>query len=550
MENVISSAKLRTYPVPQSVVAEAKKGLEWAHAYPDRFDAPSRVVATVLASGGSLTADYISMLNDYFTTHQSSLQASGFMPGNGYPASERVNWAMWGGSPGKSWARKIAREMRKSYDTMVASALSEVEYDPDGFAYIGLLDISVDDEDIVRDIVRVDREDNAEWAKLNPTEKTWEQLTFEDVSRYEAVELDEEMTGFVSSALISGASGVVVKYGVPVAYLSEAIVAAAAPVEMTDDVSKEFIYAVVDSTDQTAVMNLIKIQPGPVVFVRDKGKWNEDEDMLSALRSVSPPMLVELAGDEISDVMDQVDSHGSAAGDDETEDIESEELIPTKMHVQDLPTPEEVGTSTKAHTVLAAVAMAQTEVASYETEVLAQEQALERQLEELDETYIKRTDEIRTLWSDEGVDAQELMYEARDEYHRSADAIRDDLEALRLENEKNLKTKKGELQETIVAAAAILQNRLARLESLENATMVAAQGIPRGVPTPGRARAEPLRSYWTKGKGALKIRWGTSGDWRRCVRQLRRYIGVRAKGYCQHRHADVMGFYTGDKRNR
>ena len=64
-----------------------------------------------------------------------------------------------------------------------------------------------------------------------------------------------------------------------------------------------------------------------------------------------------------------------------------------------------------------------------------------------------------------------------------------------------------------------------------------------------RGGAENLRRYWTRGKGALKIRWGTPGDWTRCVRQLSKYMGPRAKGYCQLRHKEVTGVYTGSKYN-
>lgn len=64
-----------------------------------------------------------------------------------------------------------------------------------------------------------------------------------------------------------------------------------------------------------------------------------------------------------------------------------------------------------------------------------------------------------------------------------------------------------------------------------------------------RGGAEKLRRYWTRGKGALKIRWGTPGDWTRCVRQLSKYMGPRAKGYCQLRHKEVTGVYTGSKYN-
>ena len=75
---------------------------------------------------------------------------------------------------------------------------------------------------------------------------------------------------------------------------------------------------------------------------------------------------------------------------------------------------------------------------------------------------------------------------------------------------------------------------------LSEFSIQAAGGLDRN-----RGNAEDLRQYWTHGKGAAKIRWGTPGDWTRCVRHLSKYMGVRAKGYCQLRHKDALGFYTG-----
>jgi hypothetical protein len=79
---------------------------------------------------------------------------------------------------------------------------------------------------------------------------------------------------------------------------------------------------------------------------------------------------------------------------------------------------------------------------------------------------------------------------------------------------------------------------------LEEFSIQAAGGLDRN-----RGNAEELRRYWTKGKGAAKIRWGTEGDWTRCVRHLSKYMGVRAKGYCQLRHKEVTGVYTGSRLN-
>ena len=64
------------------------------------------------------------------------------------------------------------------------------------------------------------------------------------------------------------------------------------------------------------------------------------------------------------------------------------------------------------------------------------------------------------------------------------------------------------------------------------------------------AAARRLKRYWLHGPGAAKIRWGSPGDWTRCVRHLSKYMGPRAKGYCQLRHRDANGYYTGDKKNK
>ena len=57
---------------------------------------------------------------------------------------------------------------------------------------------------------------------------------------------------------------------------------------------------------------------------------------------------------------------------------------------------------------------------------------------------------------------------------------------------------------------------------------------------------ERLRRYWTKGKGAAKIRWGTPGDFNRCRMQLAKYVKAQyLNGYCANRHYDATGFWPG-----
>jgi hypothetical protein len=55
-----------------------------------------------------------------------------------------------------------------------------------------------------------------------------------------------------------------------------------------------------------------------------------------------------------------------------------------------------------------------------------------------------------------------------------------------------------------------------------------------------RGNPEALRDYWQHGKGAAKIRWGTDGDFDRCVRSIGKYV-TDPQGTCAQWHHDVTG---------
>jgi len=58
--------------------------------------------------------------------------------------------------------------------------------------------------------------------------------------------------------------------------------------------------------------------------------------------------------------------------------------------------------------------------------------------------------------------------------------------------------------------------------------------------------ADALHRYWVHGEGAAKIRWGTPGDFDRCVRELTddaHFSPEQAKGYCNLAHHAALGFY-------
>jgi hypothetical protein len=58
-----------------------------------------------------------------------------------------------------------------------------------------------------------------------------------------------------------------------------------------------------------------------------------------------------------------------------------------------------------------------------------------------------------------------------------------------------------------------------------------------------------LRTYWTRGKGAAKIRWGQPGDFNRCRRQLAKYVPnpEYLAGTCANLHKDAMGIWPGQE---
>lgn len=61
--------------------------------------------------------------------------------------------------------------------------------------------------------------------------------------------------------------------------------------------------------------------------------------------------------------------------------------------------------------------------------------------------------------------------------------------------------------------------------------------------SPSDVRAtERLRSYWIRGPGAAKVRWGQPGDFDRCVVELSRHV-TDPQGLCAQLHHDALGIW-------
>lgn len=86
------------------------------------------------------------------------------------------------------------------------------------------------------------------------------------------------------------------------------------------------------------------------------------------------------------------------------------------------------------------------------------------------------------------------------------------------------------------------------LSGLDTADAIELKAGPPGhtfpSPDPNAAR---LREYWVHGKGALKIQWGVPHDFDRCVLELTKYVGDRAKGLCNIYHRSALHVAPGQE---
>lgn len=57
-----------------------------------------------------------------------------------------------------------------------------------------------------------------------------------------------------------------------------------------------------------------------------------------------------------------------------------------------------------------------------------------------------------------------------------------------------------------------------------------------------------IKDYWTRGEGAAKIRWGTDGSFKRCVRKLRKHFPQDPEGLCANMHKEATGEWPAEKK--
>ena len=92
---------------PVEVAAVAKRGLENRRKYGRGGTLVGARRASQLAGREVVSIETIKRMVAYFERHEVDLEAPAARPGHPqYPSAGRIAWDLWGGAPGRAWARR------------------------------------------------------------------------------------------------------------------------------------------------------------------------------------------------------------------------------------------------------------------------------------------------------------------------------------------------------------------------------------------------------------------------------------------------------------
>lgn len=468
-----------------------------------------------------------------------------------------------GGAIGREWAERVVEGVMRERAKSEKATLDKYGYDPDKYSYAGITD--ADNEDLVTTIIRIPVEDSALTRSEALTASGWLPAEFdftaEDQNTY-GIGLDADLFAFTAAALIEDdISGVLLNYAEPLCFLDDQPLLASAPTA-TDQPTGN-VYAIVDATDTSAVVDLIMMRKGdkgPQVYRRNGGKWQLDTALLDAFYSPTPPPIVELTGLYRNQIMAQVDASNAAqintVGAKDGQGRLDEGAAEAKVK----PSTEQSGLQKVKKRV--DIQTPKPELLPTPGEPAPPENREKRTPNDAEEGPNSRppvtaailndlhnaVDAIHTRHADT-VQAASDWYYSDEGYAQGYSLVAGLQQADQTRETALLEARSGALLDTLDALTAARALATARTNVVIPA-LLAALNAPTTNTTPNQLKAEQLRKYWLRGKGAVKIRWGTSGDFTRCTRQLRKHLGARAEGYCARRHRESNGFFPGDKRNK
>jgi hypothetical protein len=513
----ITPAAPRTYAVPKAVSSIVTATLNT----PSRAASEPSVSDTDLELAKKLALDERITADDAFSIH-TGLTAS---------ASSDLSFNLRGGPAGRDWAAKIVEGIRRDESRARDATLEEIDYRPDDFHYFGLSDQS--NPELIRAVGRVPfgeyTLDNADvltasgnWLRLS---RSPEVRAVIDIAS--GVALEKSLLASGAAAFMSGFRAVYLSYVSPLTFLDNVpLLAAGIPDGM--DPTAEYVYAMVDPTDTTAVVTLIMLKPGPQAYIRTGGSWVLDEGTLDALLSANPPPIVELSGAAQDAVIQQVDAS------------QAQQLAPNTA----------TGGAEEGPALQEQAAEPEPEI---EAKPKKKSEAVQRQ---------KKSGGVGSgpKPRDEGpspngtmppreVTASAHIEKVRELYQfgmavTASMASRDGDCISRQTHEREHKVRVAAMRAAIDLRKKA-QQRLSTLENVIVPVVAGAKGVKDDLVNDNQRKSEPLRTYWLRGVGSTKVMWGVPGDFQRCRSLLTPYLGSRAAGYCARMHQRATGAWPG-----
>lgn len=447
----------------------------------------------------------------------SALVAAGFGPITDLDALDRA--VEFPGEFGE-WAEKVlARENSKTLTNVCGDmrllprgVLASVQLDDGSLLIAGLVD-----------------SDGRVWDSQS---NTWAAPAEEIDIIDETVVLDDDEVAFVARAMQEGADEVWFRPYIPKAFVS-AVVSEPATAETAEQDPEgksvpagSAIVAVVDPIDEDAVLEMLAVTPGPNVLRRHAGQWFEDPEWIGVLKSVKPPKIVKLNEAQVASVSAQVDR--STSGQEwepfNEDNREQYQIFTASAGPGDGST--DLDEEIDDDTMYALVAVAGRELSPKD---------------------VANTERLKRYWT-VGKGAAKIRWGTPGAWTRchrhlvkymgpSAKGYCTNLsQRLGGHGIATHVTEKHTLKNTLASADVV--SRSPYLQQLQResdeAALFALVAVAGRELTPKDVLAtERLKRYWTIGRGAAKIRWGTPGSWRRCYRHLVKYVGPTvAPGYC------------------
>lgn len=128
---------------------EAQRGLDWRAEFGRGGTQVGVARARDISNRTNLSLETVNRMVSFFARHEVDKDAQGFRPGEeGYPSAGRIAWALWGGDPGRAWAKRKQSEAEKahaedSYITTKVKSMYQVKSIPVNLKDLSLVDRTV-----------------------------------------------------------------------------------------------------------------------------------------------------------------------------------------------------------------------------------------------------------------------------------------------------------------------------------------------------------------------------------------------------------------------